>query len=189
LTAKVTLLHKNETWWWTSVYGPQGDQEKLMFLDEMQLIRSSCLDAWVVWGDFNLIYQAADKNNRRLNRRLMNSFRDFLGEVELQELHLKGRLFTWSNERDNPTLERLDRVFASEEWFSAFPDHELSALASECSDHAPLLLRTDSVLPHCKRFRFENFWPKCGGYLQVVQEAWNSPLPWSPSEVDAFQVP
>lgn len=89
LTAKVTLLHKNESWWCTSVYGPQGDQEKLIFLDELRDVRVSCQDTWVVWGDFNLIYQAADKNNQRLNRRLMNSFRVLLGEVELQELHLK----------------------------------------------------------------------------------------------------
>lgn len=67
----------------------QGDQEKLIFLDELRDVRVSCQDTWVVWGDFNLIYQAADKNNQRLNRRLMNSFRVLLGEVELQELHLK----------------------------------------------------------------------------------------------------
>ena len=84
---------------------------------------------------------------------MMNSFRQLLNEVELQELHLRGRLYTWSNERDSPTLEHLDRVFASEDWVTYFPDHDLSALATECSDHAPLLLKTDCSLPHCKLFR------------------------------------
>ena len=41
---------------------------------------------------------------------------------------------------DSPTLERLDRVFASEDWMIAHPNHILSALSSECSDHAPLKL-------------------------------------------------
>ena len=68
-----------------------------------------------------------------------------------------------------------------------FPDHALSALASECSDHAPLLLRTDCTLPHLKRFRFENFWTKCDGFLQVVEETWNAPLPWAHAPVDAFR--
>jgi len=68
-----------------------------------------------------------------------------------------------------------------------FPDHALSALASECSDHAPLLLNTDCSLPHLKRFRFENYWTKCEGFLQVVEEAWNAPLPWSDTTVDAFR--
>ena len=101
--------------------------------------------------------------------------------------HLKGRLFTWSNEREHLTLERLDRVFVSDDWATDFPDHDLSVMASEYSDHAPLLLRTDCVLPHLKRFRFENYWLRCDGYLQVVEEAWNAPLPWSASEVDAFR--
>jgi len=76
-------------------------------------------------------------------------------------------------------------VFASDDWSLLFPDHNLSALASECSDHAPLLLRTDCALPHFKRFRFENFWPKCGGFLETVAQAWSTPLPWS--QADAFR--
>ena len=52
----------------------------------------------------------------------MGRFRRVIEDTELQELHVKGRLFAWSNERDRPTLERLDRVFASEEWVSTFPD-------------------------------------------------------------------
>ena len=117
----------------------------------------------------------------------MRRFRQFINDCELQELYLKGRLFTWSNERDIPTLEWLDRVLASEGWSATFPNHELSALASECSDNAPLLLKTDCSLPRCLRFRFENFWPKCEGYLQVVEEAWKSPLPWPSGTADAFR--
>lgn len=33
-----------------------------------------------------------------------------MAALELQDLHLHGRLFAWSNERDTPTLMRLDRV-------------------------------------------------------------------------------
>ena len=61
------------------------------------------------------------------------------------------------------------------------------ALATECSDHAPLLLKTDYSLPPYKRFRFENFWLRCEGYLQVIEEACNNPFPWSHAEVDAFR--
>jgi len=186
LTAKVMHCATGDEWWITCVYGPQLDHEKTMFLDELNSIRLGCPDKWLVWGDFNLIYKAEDKSNGRLNRRLMGQFRRCIDDNELIELHLNGRRFTWSNERDNPTLERLDRVFASDEWSIAFPDHNLSALATECSDHAPLLLRTDCALPHFKRFRFENFWTKCEGYLQTVEQAWNAPLPWP--QADAFRV-
>ena len=187
LTAKATLLQTDETWWVTCVYGPQAEQEKIQFLDELLEVRSTSPGPWLLWGDFNMIYQAEDKNNSRLNRRMMSRFRQFINNAELQELYLKGRRFTWSNERDCPTLERLDRVFASDDWMDTYPNHDLSALASQCSDHASLLLKTDSSLPHFKRFRFENFWPKCEGYLQVVEEAWNTPFPWSHDDVDAFR--
>jgi hypothetical protein len=36
----------------------------------------------------------------------MGQFRCFV-----KELHLSGCLFTWSNERAHPTLERIDRAF------------------------------------------------------------------------------
>ena len=36
LTAKITLLHCNVTWWCTCVYGPQSDQDKLLFLEELR---------------------------------------------------------------------------------------------------------------------------------------------------------
>jgi len=54
----------------------------------------------------------------------MNCFRQLIDELELQELHLRGRLYTWSNERDRPTLVRLDRVFVTEDWITDFPDHD-----------------------------------------------------------------
>ena len=61
-----------------------------------------------------MIYRATDKNNDRLDRRCM---RRFLGAVAVEELHLTGRLFTWTNEHVHPTLERIDRAFASVGWF------------------------------------------------------------------------
>ena len=42
LTAHVTLIQKNETWWTTSVYGPQLDHEKTEFLDELRTLHSLC---------------------------------------------------------------------------------------------------------------------------------------------------
>jgi hypothetical protein len=51
----------------------------------------------------------------------MGRFRWLLNDLELSELHLSGRLFTWSNERLHPTLEHIDRMFVSEGWESLYP--------------------------------------------------------------------
>jgi len=70
----------------------------------------------------------------------MRRFRSLIDDLQLEELTLSGRLFTWSNGRDQPTLERLDRAFATVEWLERYPSHQLRCLSSDCSDHAPLLL-------------------------------------------------
>lgn len=51
-----------------------------------------------------------------------------------------GRRFTWSNERDQPTLELLDHMFTSTDWFDLFPSHVLKPLSTDCSDHCLLML-------------------------------------------------
>lgn len=85
----------------TGVYGPQGDDEKVSFLQELRDIRAICSGPWLVAGDFNLIYQAADKNNANLDTAMMASFRRFLNDMEVKEIPLLGRKYTWSNERQS----------------------------------------------------------------------------------------
>lgn len=103
----------------------------------------------------------------------MRRFRRVLDDCRLEELHLHGKLYTWSNERRRPTLERLDRAFASVDWIEAFPHHHLRCLSSDCSDHSPLLLQLCTVPWAKPRFKFEAFWVKLEGFEEVVQQAWN----------------
>jgi hypothetical protein len=51
----------------TVVYGPSEDAAKVEFLDELLSISPNSQVQWVVLGDFNLIYDARDKNNLNLN--------------------------------------------------------------------------------------------------------------------------
>jgi endonuclease/exonuclease/phosphatase family metal-dependent hydrolase len=94
----------------------------------------------------------------------MGQFRHFINEAVVKEVHMEGRLFTWSNERSHPTLEKIDRVFISMEWENLFPRHELLSLPSLYSDHAPLLLKMDSAFVAKKRFIFRSFWPSFLGF-------------------------
>jgi len=43
------------------------------------------------------------------------------------------------------------------------------------SDHCPLLVTQLPSGPRRKPFRFESFWPKLPGFLEVVQQSWNKP--------------
>lgn len=90
-------------------------------------------------GDFNLIYQAEEKNNPNTDRAMMGHFRRALDDLELKESELLGRCYTWSNERASPTLVRLDRVFYTVPWEAIFPGHFLQSSAAGISDHCPLI--------------------------------------------------
>jgi hypothetical protein len=70
----------------------------------------------------------------------MGKFRRTLDDYELVEIALQNRKYTWSNERQNPTLVRLDRVFCNSEWEMAYPDFTLTALGTGGLDHYPLFL-------------------------------------------------
>lgn len=113
----------------------------------------------------------------------MRRFRSFLNRMQLEEVCMVGRGFTWSNERENPTLELLDRMFGNAEWFAAFLNHILKPLSTDCSDHCPLLIQLHAFTDGKRRFRFEPFWPKFPGFAEVVDSAWNIDLP----NVDPFR--
>lgn len=104
--------------------------------------------------------------------------------MQVDELYLHGRLFTWTNQRHRPTMERIDRAFATIQWFEQFADHHLRALSLDYSDHSPLLLQLSSVPWAKPRFRFEGFWVPLEGFEEVVKEAWSCSL----SNVDACRV-
>jgi hypothetical protein len=76
------------------VYGPQDDEAKVEFLNSLVAVRASCPAAWLLCGDFNMIYKEADKSNGRLDHRGMRRFRAFINRVAIDELHLVGCRFT-----------------------------------------------------------------------------------------------
>ncbi|XP_010240795.1 uncharacterized protein LOC104585565 [Brachypodium distachyon] len=77
-----------------------------------------------------------------------------------------------SNEQQQPTLVKLDRIFCNAAWDALFSPCAVHALSTSHSDHCPLLLAGFSMPPQKARFRFENFWPKHPGFSDVVASTW-----------------
>jgi exonuclease III len=174
-SASMQFCAENGTpWWLTCVYGPQGNSEKVIFLQELRDIRGACNGPWILVGDFNLIYKDEDKNNSNYNRAMMGQFRRFIDDLALKEIPLHGRKYTWSNRQDPPTLVKLDRVLCSVDWEDIFPCCLLQSMASDDSDHCPLLLGLKDIKTGWRRFHFESFWPQLEGFQEVVATAWNS---------------
>jgi exonuclease III len=56
-------------WWLSVVYGPFSTPDRMKFFQELRTFRANHPGPWALTGDFNLIYQAEDKNNQNLDRR------------------------------------------------------------------------------------------------------------------------
>ncbi|KAF0891034.1 hypothetical protein E2562_005127 [Oryza meyeriana var. granulata] len=85
-----------------------GDKEE--FLEEMREIKPQQTLPWIIMGDFNIIYEARDKSNLNLNRRLKGRVRATINNLELKDIKLQNRRFTWTNEQQNTILCKLDRM-------------------------------------------------------------------------------
>jgi exonuclease III len=169
-------LMSSHLWWFTGVYGPHQDNLKHYFLQELREVRNDCVGPWIIAGDFNLIYRSEDKNNSNINRVLLGSFRNSINSLDLKEIPMSGRRFTWSNQREDPTLVKLDHIFCTSIWEDYFPDCMLCSSATEISDHCPLILKLRVDLRGKRRFHFESFWPNFPGFLEEVAASWNEPI-------------
>ena len=87
-------------------------------------------------------------------------FNAVINSLDLKELELIGRNYTWANSLPEPTFERLDRVLVSTDWELKFPRATVQALSREISsDHTPFLL-SFGISPSSSQplFRFELDW-------------------------------
>ncbi|XP_074373913.1 uncharacterized protein LOC141714281 [Apium graveolens] len=130
-------------------------------------------------GDFNdLLYSTYKVGVHPHPRHLMEGFRQALEESMLAEIDLSGGLYTWEKGRNTGELvqERLDRAFATKEWWSKFPFCKLTVHTTPVSDHDAIHLELMEVVIAKKvfRFKFENTWFKEENFIRDVTKHWES---------------
>jgi hypothetical protein len=160
----------------TGVYGPQAEADKVVFMQELRDVQQTAGDRWLLLGDFNLIYRMCDKNNDRINRNLMNSFRRVLDDIEMKKIHLHGPRFTWTSGTKSPTQTKIDHIFASKEWGLLYPECHLQAAGSSVSDHCPMILSCSPTSRRYKGFRFESYWLQMPEFKEIVAQSWVRPV-------------
>lgn len=106
ISATITMLAENIDWSITGVYGPQADNEKILFMQEIADPKQQMLPAWLLLGDFNLIYRAEDKNNGRLNLPMLSRFKTTIDNLLLAPFDLRGKKYTWCNDQQSLTMTK-----------------------------------------------------------------------------------
>jgi hypothetical protein len=176
ITTTVTMLAEGTPWSISCVYRPQDDHEKRDFIDDLRNLKAVARSSWLLLGDLNLITKASDKNNLNINRCLIDKFHAVHDFLELKDMRMDGRRFTWSNVQSGPMLTKIDHVFFSNDWDMLFPDAHLQAITPACSDHAPLFLQGMVNTTRKPCFKFEEFWLCLEGFKEAVLEVWNKQL-------------
>lgn len=67
----------------------------------------------LVGGDFNIIWRQKEKNNDNFDARWPFIFNAVIESLNLREILLSGRQFTWANNLETSTYEKLHRVIVS----------------------------------------------------------------------------
>ena len=134
----------------------------------------------ILGGDFNIPRYQQEKNNDRFDTRWPFLFNVVIDSLDLRELTLSGRQYTWANNRSIPTVEKLDRVLVTTDWEFKYPLASVRALEriEALSDHAPLLTDFGQPAPSNSRhqFKFELGWLTREGFHELVKKCGNANL-------------
>jgi hypothetical protein len=169
----------NFTWSLVAVYGLAQEEYKATFLCELVNLAKDNPYPILIGGDFNLLRFRHEKSKGRFDDHWPFLFNAVIDSLDLREVRMIGRQFTWVNSLPDPTYKKLDRVLMDANLESKFPVVSVHAL--ECieglSDHAPILLTTGTPKPHGNHyFKFELGWLQREGFLDMVKTVWGRPV-------------
>ncbi|XP_074282739.1 uncharacterized protein LOC141607282 [Silene latifolia] len=132
------------------IYGESAFQYRSNLWDHISNVISGCT-LFLVIGDFNQVELYSDK---------------FGGSSSIQ-----GRL------GENCIMERLDRAYATQDWFEVFPHTSLLNLAILISDHSPIILQLFHAQNTSKRpYRIDNWCLHLPEVVLLVNFAFQTPF-------------
>ena len=66
-------------------------------------------------GDFNVVRYPSERSRTAYFSPAMAGFSEFISNLGLLDPPLEGGSFTWSNNRENPSISRIDRFLFTTE--------------------------------------------------------------------------
>ena len=178
---KLDIQNKADGFIWSLVvvYGAAQDAFKADFLRELVNLAKDNPHPILIGGDFNLLRFPHEKSKGIFDGHWPFLFNAVIDSLDLREVFMSGRQFTWANSLPEPTYEKLDRVLMDTEWENKYPMVSVRALEriEKLSDHAPILLTTVNPTPVRKRpFKFELGWLYREGFHDMVKRVWERPV-------------
>ena len=98
------------TWSLVTIFGATQNEHKPDFLHELVNIAKHNPHPIIIGGDFNLLRFPHEKSRGRFDNHWPFLFNAVIDSLDLREISMVGRQFTWANSLLEPTYEKLDRV-------------------------------------------------------------------------------
>lgn len=108
-----------------------------LWLDLIPIINT--LENLDVCRDFNEVLDANERSDGVIIN-FSQDFWDFLNGVELHDLPLHGRSYTWNN---SLSYSRINRVLVSSNIASRWPFQIINTVDTTISDHFPIIFKSD----------------------------------------------
>ena len=173
ISVRFTSCLSQEDFTLVNVYGPCDGIARENFVAWLFSLDILVDDHWLIIGDFNFYCYSDSRNRPGANLADIETFNEVISYLGLIELPIKGRAFTWSNMQRDPLLTQLDWFFTSLDWTLAYPNTTVTTLARPTSDHVPCVISIGTSIPKAQVLRFENYWIKMPGFLEVVNSIWS----------------
>ncbi|XP_028055237.1 uncharacterized protein LOC114259414 [Camellia sinensis] len=103
-----------------NIYAPNEVRGRRQLWESLVSIHHHFPNPWCVGGDFNEIRYMGERKGCSSRDRGMKDFNEFVENMELTDLPLLGRQYTWCNALDGYRWSRIDRFLLDVKWLEKF---------------------------------------------------------------------
>ncbi|XP_022741900.1 uncharacterized protein LOC111293429 [Durio zibethinus] len=141
-------------------------------IDVKNLLNPSNL--WCIGGNFSIIKCLEENRGISYDLASMSSFVNFINSMDLVDLQLNDGLFSWSDNKEIPTMCRLDPFLLSSDLLTKFPTLHQNVLPKSLSDHNPICLSVEDKNWGLKPFRLFSHWMGDAQFLEMFNNSWQA---------------
>lgn len=130
-----------------NVYSPCNvEGKRKLWADLIMSKRGFGNGAWCIAGDFNAIITHSERKgvSTSVNQREIDEFRNFVDEMELVDVPMLGKKFTWFS-ANGKSRSKIDRFLLSEDLITEWKISAQWVGNRDISDHCPIWLMSKSV--------------------------------------------
>lgn len=128
---------------------------------------------WVLGGDFNAVKSREERVGKHNDSRSIFDFSSFIRDLNLIDLQMGGRKFTWYN-TNGESMSMLDRFLILQDMMPVLGSCTQIGLNRKISDHFPIILKSDSRDWGPRPFKSLNCWTEHECFAKLAAESWNS---------------